>query len=73
MAAAKKRAAKPALKRKPRRKRAVASNPTVDKTWEAEEDLRTLRRAVDIGASPTRLSAARAIAKKEMAALKKIG
>lgn len=43
-----------------------------EKKWQAEGDLRTLREAKDIQGSPTRIRAAKVMAKKEIVALKAI-
>ena len=40
--------------------------------WEAESDLRTLRTAQEIGADKGRMKRAMAMAKKELAAIKKV-
>ncbi len=44
-----------------------------DKEFQAEDDLRTLRRARDIQGSSSRLKAAKALATKEIKALGTIG
>jgi len=43
-----------------------------DKKWRAEDDLRALQRAAEIQADKGRVKAAQAIAKEQMANLKKI-
>lgn len=46
--------------------------PKEDEKWRAEDDLRALQRAREIENDKARLKAAKAIAKENMAALKKI-
>lgn len=46
--------------------------PMVDKNWQAEDDLRTLMRACEIRKDKDRFAAARKLAKKQLADLKKI-
>jgi hypothetical protein len=50
----------------------TASYPKEDQKWRAEDDLRALQRAREIENDKARLKAAKAIAKENMAALKKI-
>lgn len=64
-------AKKPATK-KPAKRKSAPRRSAMDKQFEAEDDLRTLRRAEEIKARPGRVTAARRIAKKEMEALKKV-
>lgn len=45
----------------------------MDRQWQAESDLRTLKQAQEIQASRARRSAAASEAKKQMSALQKIG
>lgn len=44
----------------------------IDKHWQAEDDLRTLQRALEINKDPKRLAAAKALAKTKLDELKKI-
>ncbi len=46
--------------------------PSVDKKWQTEDDLRTIRRAGEIKASAARMRAVRTLAAKEQAALAKV-
>lgn len=50
----------------------TTSYPKVDEKWRAADDLSTLQRAREIENDKARLKAAKAIAKENMAALKKI-
>jgi len=45
---------------------------SVDKNWQAECDLRTLKSAVEIQASRTRLAAAKRFASQEQQALQRV-
>jgi len=61
-------------KRKAKRKAqpAVRSMAAQEREWQAQDDLRVLRQADEIRATPARVRAAKAIADKEMKALKKV-
>lgn len=48
------------------------ARPSIDKQFQAEDDMRTLRRAEEVKASPTRMKAAQQEAKKEVQALTKV-
>lgn len=48
------------------------ARPSIDKQFQAEDDMRTLRRAEEVKASPTRMKAARSEAKKEVKTLTKV-
>ena len=65
-----------ATKAKPVPVKIVSDYPTAnrvdDQKWRAEDDLRALQRAREIENDKARLKAAKAIAKENMAALKKI-
>lgn len=49
-----------------------AAYPMVDRNWQAEDDLRTLMRACEIRKDKDRFAAAKKLAKKKLADLKKI-
>jgi len=54
-------------------KKSMASAvPAIDKNWQAEDDLRTLVRACEIRKDGKRHAAAKALAKQQLAELKKI-
>ena len=63
-----------ATKAKPVPVKIVSDYPATsdDQKWRAEDDLRALQRAREIENDKARLKAAKAIAKENMAALKKI-
>lgn len=63
-----KKQARKATRTKPR---VVAPN-SLDKEFQAQDDLGTLRRAEEIRTVPARMQAARVMAKKQMAILKKV-
>jgi len=46
--------------------------PEVDKAWQAEDDLRTLQRALEVNKDAKRLAAAKALARTKLDELKKI-
>ena len=49
-----------------------AAMPSVDRSWQAEDDLRTIQRAHEIIGDTPRLSAAQAHAKKQRESLERI-
>jgi len=46
--------------------------PVIDPKWQAEDDLRTIRRAAEIQGSKQRMSAVRKLAIREQDALKRV-
>jgi hypothetical protein len=50
-------------------KKASGAVPSVDRSWEIEDDLRILTRAYEIQKDPARLKAVRKLAKEKAAAL----
>ena len=49
--------------------RVVGIAPSIDRDWQAEDDLRTLTRAEEIKADPKRMKAAQMLAKEKLAEL----
>jgi len=68
--AAKKKAAK--KRRSSPRATAINRDKKAEREFQAEDDLRTLRRAVEVQGDSVRMGRAKAFALKEMAALRKI-
>lgn len=64
--------AKTKVKAKAKSKAAIGSAIPSDRDWQAEDDARTLKRALEIKNDPKRMSAAQAHANKEMEAMKQI-
>ena len=62
-------AKKATKKRKPR---PIFTAPAVDRKWQAQDDLRTLRQAEEVRVSSGRLKAAQRMADQEMRALEKV-
>jgi len=54
------------------KKSMISAVPAIDKNWQAEDDLRTLVRACEIRKDGKRHAAVKALAKKQLAELKKI-
>jgi hypothetical protein len=47
--------------------------PSIDKDWQTESDLRTIRQAEEIKANTARMTAVKKMAKKEQSALQTVG
>ena len=52
--------------------RIVGVMPASERDWQAEDDLRTLQRAIEIEKDPKRYAAAKKLAKEKLAEIKEI-